>query len=182
MKIVRFEKIKFEDIELIRNWRNSKEVAQYMYTDSKISKEEQVNWYSKIINSSNSKYWIIKYDKIQVGLVNLTNIDSFNGSCSWAFYIGETEFRESGAAVQTEFNLINKAFFELNLNTLNCEVISSNIRVLNLHKRFGFKIISNKEHFININGLSIAIVKLVLHKSDWDLIRDKLKKIIFNNI
>jgi UDP-4-amino-4,6-dideoxy-N-acetyl-beta-L-altrosamine N-acetyltransferase len=182
MKVVSFEKVKFQDIELIRNWRNSKEVSQYMYTDGEISKEDQVNWYTKITNSNNSKYWIIKYDNIKIGLVNITNIDFSEGSCNWAFYIGETEYRESGAAVQTEFNIIEKAFVELNLNAINCEVISTNIHVLNLHRRFGFKIISNKQSYIIRNGFSVEIVKLVLYKNDWELIRSKIKKIIFNNI
>jgi UDP-4-amino-4,6-dideoxy-N-acetyl-beta-L-altrosamine N-acetyltransferase len=182
MKVVSFENVKFEDIELIRNWRNSKEVAQYMYTDGIISNEEQVNWFSKISNSSNSKYWIINFDDTKIGLVNITNIDFPKASCSWAFYIGETRYRESGAAVQTEFNLIEKAFFELNLKIINCEVISTNIQVLNLHKRFGFKMVLKKESFIIKNGISVSIVKFVLYKNDWELIRDNLKKIIFNNI
>jgi UDP-4-amino-4,6-dideoxy-N-acetyl-beta-L-altrosamine N-acetyltransferase len=182
MNVVSFEKVKFEDIELIRNWRNSKEVSQFMYTDCIISIEQQINWFYKISNSVNSKYWIIKFDNTKIGVVNITNIDFSEGSCSWAFYIGETRYRESGAGVQTEFNLIEKVFFELNLDIIYCEVISTNIQVINLHKRFGFKLNLNEVSFITKNDTSVSIVKFVLYKNDWEIIRENLKKIIFNNI
>lgn len=181
MELVSFEKVKFEDIELIRNWRNSKEVSKYMYTDGHISKKQQVIWFSSITNSNISKYWIINYKKQQIGLVNLTNIDFSKGSSTWAFYIGEMEFRESNAAAQTEFNLIDLAFYELNLSILNCEVISTNIQVINLHKRFGFKVQLEENLVVNKNGEALQVVKLKLYKEEWETLRVRLKKIIFNN-
>jgi UDP-4-amino-4,6-dideoxy-N-acetyl-beta-L-altrosamine N-acetyltransferase len=181
MELVSFELVTFEDIELIRNWRNSKEVSKYMYTDGLISKEQQVIWFSNITNSNKSKYWIINYNKLQIGVVNLTNIDFSEGSSSWAFYIGEMEFRESNAAAQTEFYLIEKAFYEFNLNILNCEVIATNIQVINLHKRFGFKVQLGDNLIVIKNGEAIQVIKMKLLKEEWETIRLRLKKIIFNN-
>ena len=179
MQLIEFIDLTFEDLELIRNWRNSKYVSDYMYNNNIISKEEQVEWYSKITNSNSSKYWIIKYQDVKVGLVNITNIDYVKCSCSWAFYIGELEYRETGVGPQTEYMTIEKIFTELMLKKIECEVISSNIQVLNLHKRFGFKITSNNDFFVIKNSVSIPVIKLCLLEVDWIKIRARLKKIIF---
>jgi UDP-4-amino-4,6-dideoxy-N-acetyl-beta-L-altrosamine N-acetyltransferase len=182
MQLVKFIDVTFADLELIRNWRNSKHVSDYMFTNKIISKEEQVDWYSKITNSINSKYWIIKYKDVKVGVINITNIDYLNSSCNWAFYIGALEYRESGVGPQTEYMIIEKIFTELKLKKIQCEVIASNLQVLNLHKRFGFKIISNNDFFVIKNSVPTSVIKLCLCVDDWIKMRDRLKKIIFNNL
>ena len=48
IKLVPMQK---EHIELVREWRNSKEVSQYMYTENYISLEAQKEWFDFISNS-----------------------------------------------------------------------------------------------------------------------------------
>ena len=38
---VKFCKIKKENLEMIRNWRNSPEISKYMYTNDYITKDHQ---------------------------------------------------------------------------------------------------------------------------------------------
>jgi hypothetical protein len=44
MDDVLLTKLTAEDIELVRKWRNSKDVASYMYNEDYITKENQINW------------------------------------------------------------------------------------------------------------------------------------------
>jgi UDP-4-amino-4,6-dideoxy-N-acetyl-beta-L-altrosamine N-acetyltransferase len=179
MKEVEFVEINTNDLELIRNWRNSKEVSQFMYTDHYINTEDQLNWFSKISNKTDCKYWLIKYNNIKVGLINITDIDLNLRTCCWAFYIGDSAYRDLGIGVKAEFELIEMVFFKLNLQVLFCEVISTNLNVLNLHKKFGFKESSfNKNYFVK-NNISYDVVKLSLNKIDWMKVRDKLNSIIY---
>ena len=55
--------IKEEDLELIRHWRNSKEVSQYMYTSDEISADQQKAWFGRIQSDASQKYWLIEYDE-----------------------------------------------------------------------------------------------------------------------
>lgn len=56
MNDLKFLKIKNDDLEIIREWRNSSEVSQYMYTDNEISSEQHKNWFKKIETETSSKY------------------------------------------------------------------------------------------------------------------------------
>lgn len=51
------------DIELVRHWRNSPEVSQYMYSDEQITTEQQKNWFNKIEHEDSSQYWMIVHDE-----------------------------------------------------------------------------------------------------------------------
>ena len=88
--------IKEEDLEQIRNWRNSKEVSQYMYTSDVITSEQQKKWFEKIKSDSTQKYWLIEYNSVKLGLASIYNINNSFKHCSWAFYLGNTEVRGAG--------------------------------------------------------------------------------------
>ena len=178
MKEIDFVKITHEDLEIIRNWRNSIEVSQFMYTDDYITRENQLKWFSKISNLQDSFYWLIKFKNFKIGLVSITDIDKINSSCNWAFYIGDEDYRNIGAGVKTEFLLIERVFNNFNLEILNCEVISTNFQVLNLHKKFGFKEVSYNKNHIKKNNVFYDVIKLTLYKKDWLHIKNKLSSII----
>ena len=65
MTDIKLRELKAEDIEMVRNWRNSKEVSQYMYTENHISPEQQKDWFEKISKDSSAQYWIIEYEGLQ---------------------------------------------------------------------------------------------------------------------
>ena len=85
MTDIKLRDIQADDIEMIRNWRNSKEVSQYMYTEDFICPEQQKKWFEKISKESNSKYWIIEFDNKPLGLVSISEISKVYDSCFWAF-------------------------------------------------------------------------------------------------
>lgn len=119
-------------------WRNLPEIARHMYTDHTISPEEHTAWFERALRRDDAKYWIIASDGVDVGLVNLTDIDHRQGTCSWAFYIAEEAARGKGVGAFTEYTILNMVFSEMKLRKLSCEVLASNPAVLAMHERFGF--------------------------------------------
>lgn len=178
MKKIEFKELSYDDIEDVRNWRNSVHVSRYMYTDNYISKTEQINWFNRINNCLYSKYWIIIFNNEKIGLINITKINLDQKSCYWAFYIGVEKYREIGASVIAEFLFLDKLFFELEFECIFCEVLINNTTVISLHKKFGFKIINNEKFYIKKNNINQEFCRLVLQKNEFLLIRDKLKQII----
>lgn len=170
-----------KDIEMVRNWRNSEEVSKYMYTDAKITKDQQAKWFEKISDSKNSKYWIIEYDGKPLGLASITDINYNLQSCFWAFYLGDTSVRGAGIGSKVEYNIINYVFNELNLNKLRCEVFVFNDKVIKMHEKFGFRREAYfREHCIK-NDNRIDVVGLGLLKTDWEMINDKHYNKIYGN-
>ena len=71
-----------EDSGKILAWRNSDEVRPYMYTDHKISQDEHDRWFAGIPGDRRRRYWIIQMDGLDVGLINLYDIDERHRRCA----------------------------------------------------------------------------------------------------
>ena len=181
MDDVNFVPIKKEDLELIRIWRNSPEVGKYMYTEDKISTEQQILWFEKINKEETSRYWIIEYQKRKLGLVSLTNIDFRNGKCFWGFYLGDSSVRGKGIGVKIEFKLIEYVFEELKLNKLYGEVFSFNEKVIQMHEKFGFRREGYFRQHIKKSDRFWDVVSIGLLKTEWDQIKSSLRKKYIHN-
>lgn len=167
-----------EDIELVRTWRNSKEVASFMYNEQVITSEDQVKWF-KNIDWDKSRYWIIKYNGKKLGLASINNIDKILNSCYWAFYLGDTTVRGAGIGAKVEFNVLEYVFNNLQLNKLRCEVFVTNDKVIKMHEKFGFRREAYyREHCIK-GTEKLDVVGLAMLKPEWAVIREFQKKRIY---
>ena len=160
--------IRSDDREKIYRWRNSPDVAKYMYTDHQITEEEHNRWFDAILNDRSHKYWIIVYDKEDIGLVNLYDIDQHNKRCFWAFYITSQNVRGKGAGSFVEYYMLKYVFEDLAYNKLCCEVLYSNQAVVDMHKSFGFQEEGLfRQHRLK-NGQFMDVVALAMLRSEWD--------------
>lgn len=179
MKDIKLVDLTEYDLEIVRNWRNSESVAQYMYTETYITQEQQIKWFQKINSDKSCKYWIIEFENKKLGLASITGIDKTLSSCYWAFYLGDTSTRGAGIGGKVEFNVIEYVFNELKLNKLRCEVFVSNEKVIKLHEKFGFRREAYyREHCLK-GDQKFDVVGLALIKADWEIYREKLKEKIY---
>lgn len=163
-----------EDTELVRQWRNSEEVAAYMYTDEKISEEQQEKWFEKVSKSETSKHWIINYNDTKVGVVSLTDMNTNLKSCYWAFYLGDASIRGAGIGAKVEYTILKYVFEELNLNKLRCEVFVFNDNVIKMHEKFGFRREALYREHCYKNDKFHDVVGLAILKSEWEMIKASL--------
>jgi len=179
MSNISLKKLTEEDIELVRNWRNSPEVANFMYNDSPISYDQQIKWFGKINNDRTCIYWIIEFEGKKLGLASVTGIDRTLSSCYWAFYLGDLTVRNSGVGAKIEYNVLEYVFSELQLNKLRCEVFVTNDRVIKMHEKFGFRREAYyREHCIK-NGQKLDVVGLAILQSEWSNIKIIMKSKIY---
>lgn len=175
---VSFKKLNKEDIELVRQWRNSPEIASYMYTEEHITKEQQEKWFEKL-NHDTAAHWIIEYNSKKMGLVSLSDINKVHKWCYWAFYLGDTSVRGAGIGGKVEYNILEYVFNDLGLNKLRCEVLTSNEKVINMHEKFGFRREAYyREHCIKGKN-KLDSVGLAILKSEWEKIQPIMEKKIF---
>lgn len=170
-----------QDIELVRIWRNSPEVAQYMYTENEISAEQQEAWFERIKDDDTSRYWIIEYDNKKIGLASLTGISKVLSSCYWAFYLGTDIPRGGGIGSKIEFNILEYVFNDLKLNKLRCEVMTFNDKVISMHEKFGFRREAYYRQHVKKNGKWIDTVGLAILKEEWHKQKELMQKTIYRN-
>lgn len=169
---LKLTKLTIEDLELIMNWRMKPEVTKYMYTDPILTLDSQKRWFNSIRNDNSTKYWIIQFDGVKIGLINLCDIDYRNKRCSWAYYIGDTSFRGKGIATMLEFNMYDYVFDILGFNKLCCEVFLFNDKVISIHEKFGSTIEGVFKEHIYKNEEFLDIVSMAITKTKWKEIKE----------
>jgi UDP-4-amino-4,6-dideoxy-N-acetyl-beta-L-altrosamine N-acetyltransferase len=160
-----------DDQDRLLAWRNSPEVAAYMYSDHVISPEEHARWFAGAARDDRRDYRVIEIDQTPAGLANFYDIDRAQGRAAWAYYLAEPAARGRGAGGYVEFLMIERAFGELGLRKLWCEVLASNETVWRLHQKFGFHIEATLRAHVVKGAVAQDVIGLGLLKSDWDAAR-----------
>ena len=174
MSDIKLVDVEEKDIELIRQWRNSPEVSSYMYSEDKISEDQQKQWFMKIKNDKSCKYWIVEYNDRQLGLASLTGINENLNSCYWAFYLGDTNLRGAGIGGKVEYNVLSYVFDVLKLHKLRCEVFTFNDKVIKMHEKFGFRRESYYRDHCCKNKIYYDVVGLALLDNEWVKLKEKM--------
>ncbi|PHY20205.1 UDP-4-amino-4,6-dideoxy-N-acetyl-beta-L-altrosamine N-acetyltransferase [Caulobacter sp. BP25] len=171
---VRMRDVAEEDRERLLAWRNSPEVAAYMYSDHPIARDEHDRWFDAIPTRRDRRYWIIEVNDEPVGLVNLADIDETHRRCAWAYYLASPNVRGLGVGSYVEFWAIEYVFQRLGLNKLWCEVLLSNEAVWKLHEAYGFQREALFRDHVIKNGQSVDVVGLGLLARDWPAKREAM--------
>lgn len=156
-----------DDRDRLLAWRNSPEVAAYMYSDHPIGREEHDRWFDTIPKRRDRRYWIIQVNDAPAGLINLADIDEGHRRCAWAYYLASPDVRGLGVGSYVEFWAIEQVFKTMGLNKLWCEVLLSNEAVWKLHEAFGFQREALFRDHVVKNGQPIDVVGLGLLARDW---------------
>lgn len=163
-----------DDRDRILTWRNSPEVAAYMYSDHAISRAEHDRWFDGLAGDDRRQYWIIEVDGEPVGLANLADIDQTHRRCAWAYYLASPSVRGLGVGSFVEFQVIEHVFGVLKLDKLWCEVLASNEAVWKLHMLHGFEREALFRGHVIKNGQRVDVVGLGLLAPDWAARRDDM--------
>lgn len=163
------------DKNVIREWRNSPEVSQYMYTDDYITPEIHENWFKRIQKDPTCRYWIITYRNKGVGVVNICDISERNKRCFWAYYIAEPSVRGKGVGAVVEYEILQYVFKELKFNRLCCEVLSFNEMIIKTHESFGFKKEGYFRKHIFKGDRFYDVVSMAILKEDWNAIKPEIE-------
>lgn len=153
------------DIELVRQWRNSPEVNQFMFFRDHITPEMQKSWFERINNQMNY-YFIIERKHEKIGLANLKGIDYATKKAETGIFIGEEKHRMDLAGVQATAALLDFGFEELKLASLHAHIVPDNIAAISFNKALGFKLKSTEEHLYELT------------KEDYDIKKIKIQKVL----
>lgn len=168
-------KIGISDLKQIMYWRMLPEVTQFMYTEPQLTLDKQRKWFESITENKTCKYWIIRYENQDIGVLGLTDIDLVNRRCNWNWYIGETGYRGKGIAQQVQCNVCDYVFDKLQLNRLYSEVLAFNIRNIKAYEKCGYVVEGIlREHVIKNNEFHDVVI-CGITRSKWEAIKGNYK-------
>ncbi len=139
-KIVTLKEIDFQDIELIRYWRNNWFIRSETREYRLITREKQESWWKSLQDDSNTLMFTIWADERMIGVCGLTYIDWRNGHTELSCYIGHKKDRRKGYYSDSLKSLTRYAFEELHLHMVYGEIYAWNEGALKACKKLGFLI------------------------------------------
>lgn len=171
---LRWKKITENDLEMIMNWRMEPEITKYMYTDPKLTIEEQKRWFEKISGKDDEFYWILEADETPCGFLNFTNWDKDADIIHTGSYIAVKEKRSMRLSADLQFGMYEFAFERLGVNKLCQEVLGNNISVVRLNERLGIKLEGVLRKAKKKNGEYFDIYVMGILREEWDELKKKV--------
>jgi UDP-4-amino-4,6-dideoxy-N-acetyl-beta-L-altrosamine N-acetyltransferase len=162
------------DRDMVRAWRNQREVASRMYTDHYITADEHARWFEQVLRDPTRRYWIASHQGRDVGLGCLYNIDFSNQRASSAIYLGDMRLAGGGMGALMEYVLVDRCFQEPYLNKMCCEVLDDNQGVVKGHLTFGFVQEGYLRQHVVKGGKPQNVILMSVLRQDWLVRRQEL--------
>lgn len=136
---LRYIRVKEEDIELIRYWRNRPFIRNTMQFQEYITPQMQKEWYKKINNKYNY-YFLIEYENKKVGLINCKNTDE-NRVAEGGIFLWEKALWNTPIPAFASLTML-EAIFEIfqSGDTSIITILKTNTHALQFNKNLGYKI------------------------------------------
>ena len=171
IKLIRFKNFSHQIALSILEIRNQDHIRKNMINDQFIKLDDHLNWFKdNIINPKNIFYLIYIKNKVS-GLVRFIIKEN---KAEWSFYLEKNCKNIYGAYI--EYLAIEKVFEIKKIDTLECQVLSNNTRVLSLHIKFGFTITRLAKNILCSENKYCDIFFLTNDKKSWNIKRLEIKK------
>lgn len=141
---ITLERLKAEDIELVRQWRNSNAVRLNMNYRDIISPEQQAEWF-KSINNLFCHYVIIHYQGEKIGLLNDKHIDWESRSSESGIFFGRSEYINSMVPALVSVAGIETMFYILGWHKQYASILRNNVKAIDFNSQLGYILCEGQE-------------------------------------
>ncbi len=151
IELLNFVNLNNEEKEMVRLWRNHRNVRNWMFTDHEISFSEHMRFIESLNSENSSHYcWLARRDKNYIGVVTLNKVDFKNKNSYFGLYTNP-ESDNLGECIYLFKAIIAVAFSIFGLHTLRGDTIKGN-SILKIHEKFGFAVEGILKEFVYKNG------------------------------
>lgn len=152
MKICKYgitlSRLRQEDIEFVRQKRNSEQVRQFMEFREEITPEMQQRWFDGINNFENF-YYIIDCKGIKIGLLNDKNMDWSARTSESGLFLWDVDYINTIIPVLASLCLLEAGFYFLNWNTSYIKVLRDNPKAIQYVTGLGYRLCEGQEGVSN---------------------------------
>ncbi|MCF8308796.1 MAG: GNAT family N-acetyltransferase [Bacteroidales bacterium] len=146
---VTLKRITEEDIELLRQWRNSEQINRHMEYREYITPEMQKKWFDSI-NNYNNFYYLIIYKGDKVGVINEKNIDrSGKGTSESGLFIANKNYYKTFVPLLASLTLIELNFYLLGGKESYIRTLRDNKEAIAYNKSLGYELCEGQENVEN---------------------------------
>ena len=165
-----------QHLQLLRQWRNSEHVKQFMLTQDEITWEQQLAWFAHIRRARNQKHYVIQYRQQLIGSCNIKvrgNCTDIEGAKHFelGLYIGEAKYLANIIAFAPTLVLNDFCFKQLNAEQLHAVVKPENHAALRYNEKLGYKVTDH-------NTYQTGVIELTLTEADYQNHSRMIKRLL----
>ena len=128
-----------KDLTIINSWRNDYELIEQLGAPFRyINLEVDQKWFDLYMSNRGNQVRcaIVEEKKDDIlGLVSLVSVNQMNQSAELHIMIGDKENQGKGIGSFAVKEMLNHAFFNMNLNRVELTVIENNKRAIHLYEK-----------------------------------------------
>lgn len=166
---ITFERLREEDIELVRQWRNSDPVRLNMNYREIITREQQMDWF-RSINNDRFHYVMISYQGEKIGLLNDKNIDWDNLTSETGIFVGRPEFFHTFVPFLVSVAGIETLFYFAGWKMQYAHILKSNVNAVRYNLQLGYRLCEGQE--------GIEHQRYELTKESFEQTAGKIRKMV----
>lgn len=154
-----------KDLITINQWRNNKVVIDFLGAPFRfINLDVDEQWFNSYLNHRDSsiRCSIVNENDEILGLISLTSINTINQSATMHIMIGKESNCGKGIGSFAIREMINHAFYNLNLRRIELSVLETNVRAQHVYEKNGFmyegtkrKAVYKDGHFVDMKMYAI---------------------------
>lgn len=163
---LRLDRLSEQDCEMVRQWRNSEHIRQYMFYQETISPEDQMRWFNALRNDADY-YYVITTDK-PIGLIHVN--DLHDGVGNTGLFIHDRSYWGSPFPVLASLILLNAFFSRDDVHGMMALVRPDNGVSKEYNTQLGFQAMASDKMTIDqssfVNQVASSSLLQVLCKSN----------------
>ena len=162
------------DLKLVLTWRNTLAVRKAMFTQHEISWDEHCAWFHRMrVDESKQWFLFLDHDNTACAVVNFVSVDPVQKTAFWGFYADPNA--RPGTGMRMSLEALDKAFLELGIKKVHSEVLASNSRSLEMHKKVGFIQEGFFRNHVFDGERNVDVVRFAILEEEWPLAKQKLQ-------
>lgn len=133
--------LKEEDIELLRNWRNNKELSKFLRPIQYITTEAEEKWFQNYLQEDNTYFYTVidKSTGKRIGSLAIYNVDGTRAEVG-KIVIGDDSAHGKGLGYSSLLLAMSIGFQKLHITDFRLDVHIENIAALSIYIKAGFEI------------------------------------------
>lgn len=135
---IRLARLSEDRIEMVRQWRNSPSIRDFMEYREHITAEMQMKWFQSL-HVLTDFYFVVEYRNEPVGLIHTSGIDWHEKTGHSGLFIQKQELMGTYVPVLASLSMVDFFFYCCNLETLYAKVMESNPVAIKYNAQLGFK-------------------------------------------
>lgn len=108
MPNVTFRAIEERDLETLRQWRNTPNIARNMFSSGFITEEMQRGWYESVCRGERGQCWFVESDGLPIGYASLSHAERAEDTYEFGLYIGNQQLAGGGTGLLSSSVLCKK--------------------------------------------------------------------------